>query len=67
MPQEDEGIFAARRDGGASLGREGDGGNWFVVAEEVEDRASLKEVEYFNAPIEGRGSEKVATRVEGYL
>ena len=67
LPQEDEGIFAAGRDGRASLGREGDGGNWLLVAEEVEDGARLKEVENFNAAIEGRGSKKVATRVEGHL
>ena len=67
LPQEDEGIFAAGRDGRASLGREGDGGNWLLVAEEVEDGARLKEVENFNAAIEGRGSKKVAARVEGHL
>ena len=37
------------------------------MAEEVEDRASLKEVENLHAAIEGRGREKVSARVEGHL
>ena len=54
MPKENEGIFAARRDGGAVLWREGHGGDRFVVAEEVKDRASFEQVEYLDAAIEGR-------------
>ena len=38
-----------------------------LVAEEVEDGASLEQVEYLDAAVEGRRGEKVPARVEGHL
>ena len=54
LPKEDEGILAAGRDGGSVPRREGHGGDRLLVAEEVEDGASLEQVEYLDAAVEGR-------------